>query len=41
MLDGSLLLDRAQHVAGTRDVGEIDLGLDFVFDMNGRRAGRF
>ena len=41
MLDGSLLLDGAQHVARTRDVGEIDLGLDFVFAMNGRAREDF
>jgi hypothetical protein len=35
-----LLRDGAQHVAGTRNVGKIDLGLDLVFDVSGRRAGR-
>jgi hypothetical protein len=26
-----LLRDRFQHVAGTRDMGQINLGLDFFF----------
>jgi hypothetical protein len=36
MLDGFFLLcDGAQHIAGPRDVGEVDLGLDLVFAVSG------
>jgi hypothetical protein len=31
------LLDRAQHITGTRDMREIDLGLDLFFGTSGAR----
>jgi hypothetical protein len=34
-----LLLNRAQHIARSRDMRQIDLGLEFLFDMT-RRARR-
>jgi hypothetical protein len=33
------LRDRAQHVAGTRDVRQIDLGFDFFFAVTGGPRG--
>jgi hypothetical protein len=33
-----LLRDRAQHIAGPGDVGQIDLGLEFVFGVRGARS---
>jgi hypothetical protein len=41
VLDGFLLLlrDRAQNVAGTRDVREIDLGLEIVLTVSGTGGG--
>jgi hypothetical protein len=42
MLDSLFLLrDRAQHVTGTRDVRQVNLGLEFFFAVRGsRRLGR-
>jgi len=41
MLNGSLLLrDGAQHVARSRNVGEVDLGLDAFVAVNGTRSLR-
>jgi hypothetical protein len=38
MLDRSLLLrDRTQHVAGARNMREVDLGFDFFFAVGSAR----
>jgi hypothetical protein len=34
-----LLRDRAQYIAGSGDVRQVDLGLDFVFGVSGDRPG--
>jgi hypothetical protein len=39
-LDTRFLLDRAQHISGTRDVRQIDFGLDLVFATRGARRSR-